>query len=172
MNVIQILVWPLFCEVFQWTLDCLMHVVLHSYTSLCKNKPLSLFVLRHCHTLMVEDGAFSHKMDYVSFKSHYWFKSYGDFAELVNFCLLVELLPWRVRDQRGYPSWLVNSAFFWTTQSSEHFPLIAASKPMLKLYLHLNRAVRRVISSWSISKSSEERVAIVCDNMIFRAALA
>ena len=38
---------------------------------------------------MVEDGAFSHKIDYVASgrasKSHYWFKSYGDFAELVDF---------------------------------------------------------------------------------------
>ena len=44
---------------------------------------------------MVEDGALSHKINYVTFflgdsksqrapKSHYWFKSYGDFAE----CLL------------------------------------------------------------------------------------
>ena len=44
---------------------------------------------------MVEDGAFSLKIDYVTIlrrfysrrasKSHYWFKSYGDFAELVYF---------------------------------------------------------------------------------------
>ena len=43
---------------------------------------------------MVEYGAFSHKIDYVKFlgdyksksasKSHYWFKSYWDFAELVD----------------------------------------------------------------------------------------
>ena len=44
---------------------------------------------------MVEDGAFSHKIDYVNFlgdsksrrasKLHYWFKSYGYFAEWVDF---------------------------------------------------------------------------------------
>ena len=45
---------------------------------------------------MVEYGAFSHKIEYVTIflgdsksqrasKSHYWFKSYGDFAEWVDF---------------------------------------------------------------------------------------
>ena len=45
---------------------------------------------------MVEDGAFSHKIDYVIYflgdskswkalKSHYWFKSYGISAEWVDF---------------------------------------------------------------------------------------
>ena len=45
--------------------------------------------------LIIEDGAFSHKIDYVTiffgdsksqtaFKSHYWFKSYCDFAEWVD----------------------------------------------------------------------------------------
>ena len=45
---------------------------------------------------MVEDGAFSHKIDYVNFfledsksgrlsKLHYWFKSNGDLAEWVDF---------------------------------------------------------------------------------------
>ena len=45
---------------------------------------------------MVEDGACSHKIDYVTIvlgdsksrrvsKLHYWFKSYGDFAEWVDF---------------------------------------------------------------------------------------
>ena len=39
---------------------------------------------------MVEDGDFSHKIDYVTIslrasKSHYWFKSYGDFADWVDF---------------------------------------------------------------------------------------
>ena len=39
---------------------------------------------------MVEDGAYSPKIDYVTkfwgaFKLHYRFKSYGDFAEWVNF---------------------------------------------------------------------------------------
>ena len=42
---------------------------------------------------MVEDGAFSHKIDYVAIVlkilnlagHHYWFKSYGDFAEWVDF---------------------------------------------------------------------------------------
>ena len=40
--------------------------------------------------LMVEDGAFSPKIDYVTHfwgacKSHYSFKSYGNFAEWVDF---------------------------------------------------------------------------------------
>ena len=41
---------------------------------------------------MVADSAFSDKIDYLgesksrrAYKSHYWFKSYGDFAELVDF---------------------------------------------------------------------------------------
>ena len=45
---------------------------------------------------MVADSAFSHEIDYLSFfkgnsksrrasKSHYWFKSYGDFVEFVDF---------------------------------------------------------------------------------------
>ena len=45
---------------------------------------------------MVGDGAFSYKIDYVAIffgdskserapKSHYWFMSYGDFAEWVDF---------------------------------------------------------------------------------------
>ena len=45
---------------------------------------------------MIEDGACSHEIDYVTIflgdsksqkvsKLHYWFKSYGDFAEWVNF---------------------------------------------------------------------------------------
>ena len=36
---------------------------------------------------MVEGGAFTHKIDYVTraSKSHYWFKSYGNFAESVDF---------------------------------------------------------------------------------------
>ena len=48
--------------------------------------------LRRRHALMVEDGAFSHKIDYVTIfkeilnlEGLYWFKSYGDFAEWVNF---------------------------------------------------------------------------------------
>ena len=50
--------------------------------------------LRRRHALTVADGAFSHKIDYVTIfqeivnpksKSHYWFKSYGNFAELVDF---------------------------------------------------------------------------------------
>ena len=54
--------------------------------------------LRRRHTLMVEDGAFSHKIDFVTvffrrFKIseriaiaiQYWFKSYSDFAEGVDF---------------------------------------------------------------------------------------
>ena len=52
--------------------------------------------LRRRHALMVEDGIFSHKIDYFAFflgdsksrrayKSHYWFKSYGDFAEWLDF---------------------------------------------------------------------------------------
>ena len=50
--------------------------------------------LRPRHTLMVEDGAFCHKIDYSAIflgdsksrrtpKSHYWFKIYGNFAELI-----------------------------------------------------------------------------------------
>ena len=49
------------------------------------------------HALMVEEGAFSHKIDFVNFcvedlkswsayKSHYWFKSYGNFAKWVERC--------------------------------------------------------------------------------------
>ena len=48
--------------------------------------------LRRRHALMVEDGAFSHKIDNVAivgdFKSrrasklHYWFKSYGKWVDL------------------------------------------------------------------------------------------
>ena len=41
---------------------------------------------------MVEDEVFSHKIDYVTIfkeilnlEGHYWFKSYGHFAELVGF---------------------------------------------------------------------------------------
>ena len=41
---------------------------------------------------MVEDNAFGHKIDYVTIvkdilnlEGHYWFKSYGDFAEWVDF---------------------------------------------------------------------------------------
>ena len=52
--------------------------------------------LRRRHALMVEDGAFSHKIDYLTIlfgdsksqrasKSHYWFQSYGGFAEWVDF---------------------------------------------------------------------------------------
>ena len=44
------------------------------------------------HALMVGDGAFSHKRDYVTIsksrrapKSQYWFNRYGNFAEWVNF---------------------------------------------------------------------------------------
>ena len=37
--------------------------------------------LRRRHALIVEDGAFSHKI----YKLHYWFKSYCDFAEWVDF---------------------------------------------------------------------------------------
>ena len=47
--------------------------------------------LRRCHALMGQDGAGSHKRDYVTIfqeilnpeggVQHYWFKSYGDFAE-------------------------------------------------------------------------------------------
>ena len=46
--------------------------------------------LRHRYALMVADGAFSHKIDYVTnaSKSHYWFKNYGDFAERVDFAYL------------------------------------------------------------------------------------
>ena len=52
--------------------------------------------LQRRHTLMVGDGAFSHTGDYVTIfladfkswktsKSHNWFKSYGNFAEWVDF---------------------------------------------------------------------------------------
>ena len=34
---------------------------------------------------MVGDGAFSHKIDYIASKSHHLFKSYGNFAEWVDF---------------------------------------------------------------------------------------
>ena len=34
------------------------------------------------HALIVEDGSFSHKIDFVL---HYWFKSYGNIAEWVDF---------------------------------------------------------------------------------------
>ena len=47
------------------------------------------------HALTVSYGDFSHKIDYVTIlgdfkyrrasKSHYWLKSYGDFAEWVDF---------------------------------------------------------------------------------------
>ena len=48
------------------------------------------------HALLVEDGAFSHKIDYTIFlkgnskswrasKLHNWFKSYGDFAEWLDY---------------------------------------------------------------------------------------
>ena len=51
--------------------------------------------LRRRHAPTVTDGAYCHKMDYVTIflgdsksrrasKSHYWFKSYGDFAEWVD----------------------------------------------------------------------------------------
>ena len=38
--------------------------------------------LQRRHALMVEDGTYSHKIDYVII---YWFKSYGNFAECVDF---------------------------------------------------------------------------------------
>ena len=42
--------------------------------------------LRRRHALTVEYGAFNHKIDYVKkSKLYYWFKSYGDFAEWVDF---------------------------------------------------------------------------------------
>ena len=48
--------------------------------------------LRHRHTQMVGDGAFSHKINVLQFsksrrasKSHYRIKSYSDFAESVDF---------------------------------------------------------------------------------------
>ena len=52
--------------------------------------PIVRISLRRCHVLMLDDGAFSHKIDYVlSFlvksksqgasKLLQWFKSYGDF---------------------------------------------------------------------------------------------
>ena len=50
--------------------------------------------LRRLHTLKVADGAFSHIIDYVkdsksqrASKLHCGFKSYGNFAELVNFAV-------------------------------------------------------------------------------------
>ena len=48
--------------------------------------------LRRRHALTVADGSFSHNIDYftifmeiLNLKLHYWFKSYGDFAEGVDF---------------------------------------------------------------------------------------
>ena len=51
--------------------------------------------VQHRHFLTVEDGAFIHKINYIIFlgdsksrrasKLHYWFKSYGDFAECMDF---------------------------------------------------------------------------------------
>ena len=50
--------------------------------------------LQHIHALIFENGAFSHKIGYVTTQdskyrraanSHYWFKSYGDFAEWLDF---------------------------------------------------------------------------------------
>ena len=43
--------------------------------------------LRRRHALTVADGAFSHKIYYVTraSKSLYWFKSYGDLSELLDF---------------------------------------------------------------------------------------
>ena len=64
---------------------------------------------------MVENGAFSHKIDYITIflgdskslrtpHSHYWFKSYSDFAEWVDFPIgqSGEASWWRVCYQRGY----------------------------------------------------------------------
>ena len=72
--------------------------------------------LQRRHAPMVGDGAFSHKIDYITiffgdFKSqrtpklHYWFKSYSDFAEWVYFPIgqSGEASWWRVCYQRGLP---------------------------------------------------------------------
>ena len=56
---------------------------------------MKISLWRH-HALTVADGGFSHKIDHVTIfkeilnseghsKSHYWFKSYVDFAERVDF---------------------------------------------------------------------------------------
>ena len=59
--------------------------------------PLSLIIsLRRRHAPMVGNGVFSHKIDHIAFffvdsksprtsKLHYWYKSYGDFAEWGDF---------------------------------------------------------------------------------------
>ena len=52
--------------------------------------PLFKISLRHCHALMVENGAFSHKIDWRASKLHYWFKSTVVYW-MGGFWLLVEL---------------------------------------------------------------------------------
>ena len=54
--------------------------MIHSLTD-----PLGKISLRRRYALMVADGAFSHKIEYVKFlgqsKLLHWVKSYGDFGE-------------------------------------------------------------------------------------------
>ena len=63
-----------------------------NYGGDCRTAPatpglLNIFTARHA--LMVEDGAFSHKIDNSQFlgdpKLHHWFRSYGDFTEYMDF---------------------------------------------------------------------------------------
>ena len=66
--------------------------------------------LKHKCALTDGDGAFSHKIDYVkkiigdsksqrASKSHNWFKSYGDFAEWVDFAYQWSCIGKRLRLQ-------------------------------------------------------------------------
>ena len=67
-----------------WSQGLLYKHLRHSVSDLFSKLWFVKIYLRRRHALMVKDGAFSHKIDYVT-KSHYWFKSYCNFAELVGF---------------------------------------------------------------------------------------
>ena len=71
---------------------------------------------------MVGDGTFSPKIDYIAIfledsksqrtaKSHYWFKSYSVFAELVDFPIgkSGEASWWRVCYEQGLPRLVSNN---------------------------------------------------------------
>ena len=69
--------------------------------------------LRHCHALMVQDGASSHKIDYFTILRRFKILKGIKIVLLVQdlrwfcwtggFCLLVEHQRWRVCVERGYP---------------------------------------------------------------------
>ena len=90
----------------------LCQLLIHSFTD-----PLVKISLRRRHALLVEDGVFGHKIDYVAFflgdskswrasKLHYWFKSYDDFAEWLNFACWWSCIGKGLRLQLAQPACL------------------------------------------------------------------